>query len=525
MQRLRFYFSHAGRNKWVKPRNQILLWLPLVLENDGSRFRKYLASPFLVDPGKKLDVLFTAIAEVYTSPDTEELPVASLLHRLFGSTDYKAYASKVRDHIQLLIDHFANYAALQELSASPIDRANLARRFIHPEAHPELHRSVFQRQSEEAERLPGGTQGAIHRWLVAHHDPGRSEASGQADPGAKHLLASRRLATLTSVVEAMYAVEYAELTSVLDLSVPPTLTHTEGELRDKFLVQLYHGLERLRRLETEIPTAFRAFSRQLFQARELLDREQLVNCYLTLRNYGAFLKKTGKPLPDQLYALWPSFLARAGAYGAYCPLPPLIVLDEFNLLSVYRGPAYAYARLNEMISAVDPAHREWVSLDARIAYHFFMGKYAECRRLANHPDLLIAVSDDWRILIRRHSYKTRSSMEVFLVNRRQQDYMLLQTSIRSFENYLRTMPSSPHDSTVNYVRPFVKILRRMLLLVNPNRERVPSIPALRKLIPRRSGSIHASSWLLNVLDRLEQLEVAGELPFSGLFIPKPGGDE
>jgi hypothetical protein len=116
-------------------------------------------------------------------------------------------------------------------------------------------------------------------------------------------------------------------------------------------------------------------------------------------------------------------------------------------------------------------------------------------------------------------------MEVFLVNRRQQDYMLLQTSIRSFENYLRTMPSSPHDSTVNYVRPFVKILRRMLLLVNPNRERVPSIPALRKLIPRRSGSIHASSWLLNVLDRLEQLEVAGELPFSGLFIPKPGGDE
>jgi hypothetical protein len=105
-------------------------------------------------------------------------------------------------------------------------------------------------------------------------------------------------------------------------------------------------------------------------------------------------------------------------------------------------------------------------------------------------------------------------MEVYLINRADEDWQMLLTALQSFEAYMRTMPSVPHPTTKEYVHRFLKLCRRLCNLLKPDRQRVPSIKRLQKDLAAHEGRVHAAVWLEDIIDRIEDLELDGELPFS-----------
>jgi hypothetical protein len=422
---------------------------------------------------------------------------------------------ELRDRVKRLNAQLYTFSALESCSASSIDRLAFSLRSLHPERHPHLYQIVLQQYQAAAEALPAGIEGVRHRWLAAHADTDRNEASGKADIVRKVLITQRRFEQFAAVVDSTYRMERFDLDRVLSVDEPPEKQPlTTGEQRDQLLVSIFKALARFRAEERDCVDAFRQISRLLLNKGDLIDTEQQLNVYLSIRNQVAHLAKTGRPLARGLAALWPSLSYRYRLYRRQLPLPPLVVLDEYNLLLAHRSPAYAYGLLDELQSFVAAEQRDWVRLDAEVAYSFFTRNFERCRTLANHPGLQVSSSDDWRILIRRHSYRLRSSMEVYLINRADEDWQMLLTALQSFEAYMRTMPSVPHPTTKEYVHRFLKLCRRLCNLLKPDRQRVPSIKRLQKDLAAHEGRVHAAVWLEDIIDRIEDLELDGELPFS-----------
>ena len=498
-----FYFEHASRRRWTKQQEGICRWFEILFPAAYGRFRDYLQSPYLVDQSLQLDALFHYIHTYAYTPHADKLEISGLLDRFFGSTDYDRYRKPLKTRVDKLLDHLADFAAHEALRERPVEKMRLLCESISPEANRAFYAEHIRAYQSMAENLPAGINGAFHRWRALHLAPGRSEGTVAGFTPGTYEQAHRRFDRLTEIVGALYRSEATQRQRILrgHASSHPPLS--SGEEKDATLLRLYEDLDRLSRQTRRPVYHYLRFSRDLSTLSAELDREQQLNLYLSLRNHTAYLRRGGRPLPTGTVSRWPARLARRKVYRNFYPIAPTVALDEYVLLCMDGGGRDADLTLRELLRSIRPASRAWFNCEAQLIRQFYNGDFVRATETANHLMRHFPQVRDWRILLRRHSFRLRACMEVQLRANSVPHTQLSRTALRSFEQYLlHAMQDAPHRATFDFIRNFIRVSRHLVHLLDRRAARQKPTDRLRTIVLSYEGKIHASSWLLDFLSRV-----------------------
>jgi hypothetical protein len=420
----------------------------------------------------------------------------------------------LRQRIHRLTECIADFCALEELTnrqAARYQLRYLAARRSGADLDADQYVRTRREYGDAAASLPLGIDRSYHRWNAAHASYFTYRTLDAEDRTGPAAAATSAFREFSSVITGMYAAEAQARDRILGSTVPveprrydlpPPTTHALNAPR---LVKLYDCLDRLGSASGDPERCYRRFARAFVRVAPNLSRDQRAFLYLTMRNHLVYQQKQGRPLPPTLLARWPEVLCLRGAYADYAPLPPLFVLDEFNLYLLGYADSSALAVLRHLLDLLPAGDdREYVELEAMVAYHFHLEEeekaYRYILRLLRRPR-----HSDWRIHLRRLSFRLRSAMVCYLQSRHENDLDEIESSLSVFVRYyyrLGAKKPTPNAQTLDFVNNFIVVCRRINTYLQRKTYSHKSIAELEHLLDSKRRGVHAEAWLRRYIARL-----------------------
>ncbi|WP_116125744.1 hypothetical protein [Lewinella sp. IMCC34183] len=496
-------FRYRDKIIWSKQALLLRDWLDLILPDRLEAFRRYLASPYLVNQASgQADLLATIVGHRRRS-DVAVLDVAVLLRHSFGREDFRRDRQKLLNGIKDLLEHLAAFHAHEWLRTQPVERCRQRVESLRHAVQGRLRARAIGEYESAAARISGGKHGAFHRWAAAdaayHHT-----LALPAQPELVRLSASasRRKAMLGNIATATYRCEGITRPPVRRKAEPMTQAPNTAEELDARLLRLHQMMQSLRQSKTHDPITYRRLVRSFVRLAPRLERDQRALLYLSLRDHMLRRYRDGTPLPAAEVAAWPVRLLRRDAYAEYRPLPPGFVTDELHLMLTGGLAAESVPVRKALIRHLHPDHREQTRRLAVIAEYFHLGKLERALDEIisfTQLGLRLTAQDDLRL----KSYRLRIGLELFRQDRQNQHRKQARAALRTLEKHVERKAGKERRATSPSLKHFLRISRLLLTHIDPYSRRPRPLEEIRRLV-QQPRKLYARQWLQDFLARIEE---------------------
>lgn len=433
------YLTLKLENKPVWPDSETLIVNSFVLisqKKSAERFKEYLASPFFVKDGEQMTSLFSYLYPKLSSEEHTEIRLTDILWKVYKSRDLKAHGRGLRKLIKATHREIFRFNAYFLLEEQPEEMARLRTLSLRNKGLSEHYREEQKEWERQAEKLPSGTNGALHRW--AARDAGyigldipKSKFDAEA---FKKIWKS--LGSFFRLQQNLYELEVAhrpKLRGQLDSFIEDAVQNG----RNAVLTNIYTKLASLLSDGEAKPGKYKEIKRLFLRHGKSFDVEHQLAVMIGLINYLQDLHAKGNLSLQPEMSFWPQMMLKSMSHKRIPVIPKRLFNNQVHLALINDEMWLAERLKKELYPQLPVSKKNYVREHIELAFAFYGGRHEEVINRAQALSVARFHIDNHDEVMRLKSYQLRSLLVCLSKNPANYYYRQnLKNRLKALDKYL-----------------------------------------------------------------------------------------